>query len=231
ALSTGGTLTATDVDNPDNQFNANTLTGEYGTFAIDANGAWTFTANSAFNELNVGDHVNETFNVSSVDGTLSTVTVTIQGTNDAASVSSASVTLTESDAALSTGGTLTATDVDNPDNQFNANTHIGEYGTFAIDANGVWTFTANSAFDELNVGDQVQETFAVTSIDGTASSVTVTIQGTNDAASVSSASVTLTESDAALSTGGTLTATDVDNPDNQFTANTHIGEYGTFAID
>ncbi|MFW7525376.1 tandem-95 repeat protein, partial [Vibrio ostreicida] len=159
---------------------ANTHVGEYGTFAIDANGAWTFTANSAFNELNVGQQVQETFAVTSIDGTASSVTVTIQGTNDAASVSSASVTLTESDAALSTGGTLTATDVDNPDNQFNANTLTGEYGTFAIDANGVWTFTASSAFDELNVGQQVQETFAVTSIDGTASSVTVTIQGSND---------------------------------------------------
>ncbi|WP_127908130.1 VCBS domain-containing protein [Aeromonas hydrophila] len=36
------------------------------------------------------------------------------------------------------------------------------------------TFTANSAFNELNVGDKVSESFEVTSIDGTKSSVTVT---------------------------------------------------------
>ena len=41
---------------------------------------------------------NETFNVTSVDGTPSTVQITINGTNDAASVSSASETLTETDA-------------------------------------------------------------------------------------------------------------------------------------
>ncbi|PNO64245.1 VCBS domain-containing protein [Aeromonas hydrophila] len=40
---------------------------------------------------------------------------------------------------------------------------------------GQWTFTANSAFNELNVGDKVSESFEVTSIDGTKSSVTVTI--------------------------------------------------------
>ncbi|PNO64248.1 hypothetical protein MC69_000045 [Aeromonas hydrophila] len=66
-------------------------------------------------------------------------------------------------------------------------------------------------------GDKVSESFEVTSIDGTKSSVTVTITGSNDAAVVSSANVTLTETDAPLVTGGTLTATDVDNPDNTFT--------------
>ncbi|MCP3853185.1 MAG: hypothetical protein GY698_00430, partial [Actinomycetia bacterium] len=49
---------------------------------IDAAGAWNFTANSAFDSLNVGDNVNETFNVSSVDGTASTVAITINGTSD-----------------------------------------------------------------------------------------------------------------------------------------------------
>ncbi|MCF3099116.1 type I secretion C-terminal target domain-containing protein, partial [Aeromonas australiensis] len=50
---------------------------------------------------------------------------------------------------------------------------------------GQWRFTANSAFNELNVGDQVSETFGVTSVDGTPSSVTVTITGTNDAPTLS----------------------------------------------
>ncbi|WP_169047484.1 VCBS domain-containing protein [Aeromonas salmonicida] len=93
---------------------------------------------------------------------------------------------------------------------------VGQYGEFTLAANGVWSFTANSAFNELNVGDQLSESFAVTSVDGTPSSVTVTITGSNDAAVVSSANVTLTETDAPLVTGGTLTATDVDNPDNTF---------------
>ena len=152
----------------------------------------------------MGDNVNETFNVTSVDGTPSTVQITINGTNDAATVSSASVALVETDAALSTSGTLTSTDVDNLDDTFTPSSTVGAIGTFSIDAAGAWTFTANSAFDSLNVGDNVNETFNVTSVDGTPSTVQITINGTNDAATVSSASVALVETDAALSTSGTL---------------------------
>nr|WP_324055170.1 VCBS domain-containing protein [Aeromonas dhakensis] len=129
----------------------------------------------------MGDKVSETFGVTSVDGTKSSVTVTITGSNDAAVVSSADVTLTETDAPLVTGGTLTATDVDNPDNTFTPITVVGQYGEFTLAKDGQWTFTANSAFNELNVGDKVSETFGVTSVDGTKSSVTVTITGSNDA--------------------------------------------------
>jgi len=60
------------------------------------------------------------------------------------------------------------------------NTTIGTIGNFAIDTTGAWNFTANSAFDNLNVGDSVSETFNVTSVDGTPSTVVITITGTND---------------------------------------------------
>ncbi|BFL85966.1 hypothetical protein LFREDSHE_44160 [Shewanella baltica] len=179
-LTTGGTLTATDVDNADNSFTPATVVGTYGTFTLQGNGEWTFTANSAFDALNVGDSITETFNVTSIDGTPSTVKITIEGTNDAAVVSSADVTLTETNAPLTTGGTLTATDVDNADNSFTPATVVGTYGTFTLQGNGEWTFTANSAFDALNVGDSITETFNVTSIDGTPSTVKITIEGTND---------------------------------------------------
>ena len=43
----------------------------------------------------------------------------------------------------------------------------GAIGAFAIDAAGAWTFTANSAFDHLAVGQSVSEIFHVASIDGT----------------------------------------------------------------
>ena len=31
----------------------------------------------------------------------------------------------------------------------------GDNGKFSIDADGAWTYTANEAFDSLNVGDSV----------------------------------------------------------------------------
>src|SRR3989441_9791407 len=83
-----------------------------GTFSIAANGAWTYTANSTFAYLNVGQSVSDTFTVAAADGTTTTVQVTIHGTNDAAVVSSAAVTLTETNAPLTTGGTLAGSDVD-----------------------------------------------------------------------------------------------------------------------
>ena len=61
--------------------------GSYGTFAIDAAGAWTYTASSAHNEFVAGATYTDTFSVASADGTLSSVTINILGTNDAAVLS------------------------------------------------------------------------------------------------------------------------------------------------
>ncbi|MEZ8501735.1 VCBS domain-containing protein [Vibrio splendidus] len=231
AVTTSGTLTSIDVDNPDNAFTPDSITGTNGNLTIGANGQWTFTANSAFNKLNVGDKVEETFTVSSVDGTPSTIKVTINGTNDAATVSSATVAIDETDKAVTTSGTLTSTDVDNPDNTFTPDSISGTNGDLTIDANGHWVFTANSAFNQLNVGDKVEETFIVSSIDGTPSTIKVTINGTNDAATVSSATVAIDETDKAVTTSGTLTSTDVDNPDNAFTPDSITGTNGDLTID
>ncbi|MDS1782805.1 VCBS domain-containing protein, partial [Vibrio vulnificus] len=189
------------------------------------------TANSAFNQLNVGDKVEETFTVTSVDGTPSTIKVTINGTNDAATVSSATVAVDETDKAVTTSGTLTSTDVDNPDNAFTPDSITGTHGNLTIDAHGHWVFTANSAFNQLNVGDKVEETFTVTSVDGTPSTIKVTINGTNDTATVSSATVAVDETDKAVTTSGTLTSTDVDNPDNAFTPDSITGTHGNLTID
>nr|WP_102384008.1 VCBS domain-containing protein [Vibrio lentus]PMH60608.1 toxin [Vibrio lentus] len=231
AVTTSGTLTSTDVDNPDNTFTPDSITGTNGDLTIDANGHWAFTANSAFNQLNVGDKVEETFTVSSVDGTPSTIKVTINGTNDTATVSSATVAIDETDKAVTTSGTLTSTDMDNPDNAFTPDSISGTNGDLTIDANGHWAFTANSAFNQLNVGDKVEETFTVTSVDGTPSTIKVTINGTNDAATVSSATVAIDETDKAVTTSGTLTSTDVDNPDNAFTPDSISGNNGDLTID
>ncbi|MEZ8629534.1 VCBS domain-containing protein [Vibrio lentus] len=227
AVTTSGTLISTDVDNPDNTFTPDSITGANGDLTIDANGHWAFTANSAFNQLNVGDKVEETFTVSSVDGTPSTIKVTINGTNDAATVSSATVAIDETDKVVTTSGTLTSTDVDNPDNTFTPDSISGTNGDLTIDANGHWMFTANSAFNQLNVGDKVEETFTVSSVDGTASTIKVTINGTNDKAVISGTSAGVVTEESQLQTSGSLTVTDVDAGQAHF-SNTDIA--GTLGI-
>ena len=185
-----GILTATDVDNAANSFQAVTAetstAGGYGSYTLTASGAWTYTldnANSAVQSLNAGQHLTDTFTVRTIDGTAEQVTVTIDGTNDAAVLSSAVANLTETDSAgdLSTSGTLTVSDVDSAAAFVAQAATAGAYGTFAIDAAGAWTYTASSAHDELVAGQTYSDSFAVTSADGTATSVTINMLGTDDA--------------------------------------------------
>ena len=166
------------------------------------------------------------------------MTVTITGTNDAATVSSNSKSVTEGDtaAALNTSGALTITDPDTGEAHVVAQTNAhGTYGDFTIDADGNWTYTGNGAHNELVAHQQVQDQFTVTSQDGTATgTVTVTITGTNDAATVSSNSKSVTEGDtaAALNTSGALTITDPDTGEAHVVAQTNAhGTYGDFTID
>jgi len=253
-----GTLTDTDVDNPPNTFTAvSTPTaslGGYGTFTITAAGVWTYSlnnANTAVQALNVGDKLTDSFTVTTIDGTPQVVTITIDGTNDAAIISGTTTgSVTESSCEkygnATATGTLTDTDVDNPSNTFTAvctpTPSTGGYGTFTITAAGTWTYAlnnANSAVQALNVGDKLIDSFTVTTIDGTAQVVTITIDGTNDAAIISGTTTGCVTEPSCEKYGkptatGTLTDTDVDNPPDTFTAvstpTPSRGGYGTFTM-
>ncbi|TGR16178.1 hypothetical protein EN839_34270, partial [Mesorhizobium sp. M1C.F.Ca.ET.196.01.1.1] len=80
-ISSSGTLTISDVDSPATFVAQAGTAGTYGTFAINAAGAWTYTASSAHNEFAAGTTYTDTFDVVSADGTHTSVTITIDGTN------------------------------------------------------------------------------------------------------------------------------------------------------
>ncbi|MGQ7245699.1 Ig-like domain-containing protein, partial [Salinicola sp. V024] len=218
----GGTLSVSAVNGVSGSVGRSIAGSNGGTFTLNADGSYSFNPGSAFDRLAAGqtDTTKVSYTVSDGQGgtATSTLTVTVTGTNDAAVISGdTAVTADETNAALSLSGTLTASDVDNADNAFQATTLTGAHGTLALAADGSWTFTASSAFNELNEGDSVSDAFTVTSVDGTSQVVTVTINGTNDAAVISGdTAVTADETNAALSLSGTLTASDVDNADNAF---------------
>jgi VCBS repeat-containing protein len=195
-----GTLTDTDVDNPPDTFTAvsspTASDGGYGTFTMTAAGIWTYTldeANSAVQALNVGDTLTDSFTVTTADGTAQVVTITIDGTNDAAVISGATTgSVIEDDHdkcdSPTATGTLTDTDVDNTPNTLTAvsspTASDGGYGTFTMTAAGVWTYTLdedNCAVQALDVGDTLTDTFTVTTVDGTAQVVTITIHGASNA--------------------------------------------------
>ena len=259
-LSATGTLTSTDVDDAPNTFTTvDTPTASargFGTFTMSAAGVWTYTiddSNSAVQALNVGDKLTDSFTVTTIDGTAQVVTVTINGTNDASVISGTTTGSVIEDGGAkcdppTATGTLSVTDVDDAPG-FTAvdcpTASEAGYGTFTITADGVWTYKlddANCAVQALNVGDKLTDTFEVTSLDGTTQRVTITIDGTNDAAiicgteegSVIEAGGVANSASCKPTATGTLTDTDVDNTPNTFTAidspKASTGGYGTYTM-
>ncbi|KSW22077.1 hypothetical protein AOX63_01155 [Pseudomonas sp. ADP] len=192
-ITTGGQLTITDVDSPATFVEQTNVAGQYGHFSLAADGTWSYTADSAYNQLSVGQSLTDTFTVTSADGTTSSVSVTIDGTNDAAVITGAQVSINETNAPISTGGQLTVTDVDSPATFVEQTNVAGQYGHFSLAADGTWSYTADSAYNELKLNETLTDTFNVQSADGTQSSVTVNIVGSNDAPVAQAASASAVE--------------------------------------
>ncbi|GLU36410.1 retention module-containing protein [Pseudomonas sp. NBRC 100443] len=192
-ITTGGQLTVTDVDSPATFVEQTNVAGQYGHFSLAADGTWSYTADSAYNQLNVGQSLTDTFTVTSADGTTSSVSVTIDGTNDAAVITGAQVSINETNAPITTGGQLTITDVDSPATFVEQTNVAGQYGHFTLAADGTWSYVADSAYNELKLNETLTDTFNVQSADGTQSSVTVNIVGSNDAPVAQAASASAVE--------------------------------------
>src|SRR5205085_862550 len=125
----------------------------------------------------------DSITVATADGTTQQLTVTIHGTNDAAVIAGTDTgTLTETNAVLTTGGTLAASDVDSA-TTFNPQTNVAGnhgYGHFSINAAGVWHYTTDTAHNEFVGGTTYTDTLTVSAVDGTTHLLTVNILGTND---------------------------------------------------
>ncbi|HEX8308066.1 MAG TPA: VCBS domain-containing protein [Allosphingosinicella sp.] len=182
-----GTIYSLDQDDPTNPNSAEQVTLASGA-VVQTNSRYThvvYKAGDAFDYLAEGETATDsfTYTIQLADGSFSTATidVLVNGTNDPAVLSSAFVRLTEGDCAqdISTSGTLTVSDVDGPD-LFVAGTQEGAYGTFAIDENGNWTYSASSAHDEFQDGKRYVDVFSPASADGTSTSVVILITGTGN---------------------------------------------------
>ncbi|MFY2611206.1 VCBS domain-containing protein, partial [Achromobacter ruhlandii] len=111
--------------------------GKYGTFSIDANGNWTFKLDNdakAVQQLGAKEHLTETFTVTTADGTTGTVTITINGTNDAPTISGAATGAVKEDGTQTVTGQLAKADVDvNDKHTWSLNNDgKGQYGTFTL---------------------------------------------------------------------------------------------------
>ena len=105
------------------------------------------------------------------DGTDSkTIDVTINGSNDGATISGSAAGAVTEDGTLTTGGTLSVADVDSGENVFQAvaaGDLAGSYGSFTFDeTSGAWTYALNNAaanVQALTATDVVHDTLTVTS--------------------------------------------------------------------
>ncbi|WP_373454511.1 VCBS domain-containing protein [Bordetella genomosp. 9] len=247
-LTTSGKLDVVDPDAGQAVFLAQNVNGQYGSFTMGTDGTWTYTLNNAsiaVQQLAAGQTAAEKFTVASADGTTSTVTVTVQGTNDAPAINAPTGTdagsVTE-DGTKSATGQFSKTDIDATD------THTwtvdgsakGAYGTFAVDQTGKWTYTLdNAAAQSLTAKDHIQETYTVKVDDGhggtAIKSVTLTINGTDDAAIITphatGSDAGTVKEDTTLTTSGKLDVVDPDAGQAVFVPQTNTaGTYGTFAL-
>jgi VCBS repeat-containing protein len=161
---------------------ASVTSGSGGTAVLNGDGTVTFTPNANYN-----GPADFTYTVS--DGTdesaPATASISVAAVNDAASIGGAlSGSITEDAIPNTVSGTATATDVDNPNNTFQVESGNATHGTFSVAANGTWTYALNNAdstVDALNNGNTLPDSFTIHSADGTAQTVSITINGHTDA--------------------------------------------------
>ncbi|MBM6583183.1 VCBS domain-containing protein [Microvirga sp. BT689] len=208
----GGQLVITDADSGEAAIKAATG-GTYGTFTIGANGAWTYALNNAHaavQALGATGSLTDSITVESADGTgTHIITVTIVGSNDGPLITSEPQTGTvKEDEAITASGHVQASDTD----QATALSYAiqgsadGTYGSLSLnEATGEWTYTlANAAHQDLAAGESHKEIFTVLVSDGqggtTSQIVTITVQGTNDAPTVSGTVTSSATEDGGVST-------------------------------
>ena len=156
----------------------------------------------------------------------------------------------DGDNLLETSGKLNITDSDPGEAGFIAETVNGNYGSLTIDAAGKWSYAADNnqvIIQNLTKRDSLEDRLTVSSIDGTAHTIKITIKGenetniittdTNNAAVFSGDDIgSVTEDidpdgDNLLEVSGKLNISDSDANEAAFIAATINGNYGNLVID
>ena len=217
-LTASNALTISDIDAGEAELIAQSnVATTYGAFNVDANGTWNYALNnSAANvqALAADENVTDSVVATSADTTATrTITVTITGLNDLASIGGTVAGGVVEDSAMSFSGAVVVDDNDTAQSlvQPIAN-QSGAYGTFNVDANGSWTYslTDTPTIQALEQGETLSDGVTLTSYDSTATQdLNVTITGANDAPVAQTPQAYSIKKGSDLNV--TLSATDVDN--------------------
>ncbi len=226
-LTAGGALTISDADAGESAFVAQGGTaGAFGTFTLDSSGNWTYSADNdqaAIQGLAAGEQLTDSFTAVSFDGTgTQSVVITITGTNDIPVIGGVATAALQEDVNVVSGnlvanGALSIDDADAGQSSFQAQPGTaGVYGLFTLAADGQWSYAADNsstAIQALAAGQIVTESFEALSADGSASqSVTITIEGTNDAPVITGGDTAgAVKEDQNTQATGQLASFDIDN--------------------
>ncbi|OED54334.1 RTX toxin [Aliivibrio fischeri] len=222
--------------------------GQYGQFTLDQNGHWTYTldnSNNTVNGLKEGAELVDTITVKVTDsfGEVSEkeVEITIEGTNDAPSLSGALTGTVIEDQTTTIEGQLNSSDPDVGDiHAWNLVNGVGQYGSLTMNSSGRWTYTlmnSLAAIQALGPNDTFTEIFTVTVTDSmgleSTDDIVITIQGTNDLPVITGGTTGEYIEDVSSDiVSGQLIATDIDTGDTtSFEDRTYVGNYGTFYLE
>jgi VCBS repeat-containing protein len=243
-----GQVTVTDADSGESAIgNAGTYAGAYGSLVLSADGSWAYTLNNdlpGVQALGGGDSVVETFNVTSLDGSATApIVITVLGSNDEAQVSGSSTGLVVEDgfspelevSSATASGQIIVEDVDTGESGIaDPGLYLGIYGSLDLAEDGGWTYTLNSDLTNVQAlrgGVQVHDVFELATLDGTLTSVDITVLGVNDDAiidGVLSDTIILQFEDS--SAEGFVTVSDVDTGEAGVAETTVDGNYGTLFL-
>ena len=210
--------------------------GQYGSLILNANGSYSYVAdnnNVIVNALTAGQSLTDFFTYTVADGqggtSQATLTITVNGGNDAPVAVDDAVTATEDTPYTSTVSLIANdTDVDGPSKTAVAGTFTtAQGGSLVLAADGSYTYTAAANFAGTDTVD-----YTVT--DGTLSdtgTLTITVNAVNDPPVIGGQTTGAVTEDSSTSTSGTLTITDPDSNESSFQAQTGLqGTYGTLNI-
>ncbi|MBA4719362.1 MAG: autotransporter domain-containing protein [Nitrosopumilus sp.] len=127
------------------------------------------------------------------DSAPSTVVVTITPNQPATFTGALTGSITE-DGTTAISGTITVDDADDANEARVQTDEATTYGTFSITAAGVWSYTLNNAHADVNAlaaGDTLIDTITVRAADDTVGTITITINGVNDAPVIAASVSTL----------------------------------------
>ena len=247
---------------------------DWGEFMLNKDGSYSFKPSAEAEKLLAGENANFNLTITVDDGsdapnssTKENLHITITGTNEAPVINGGELTLEATeDTAITVGDKLGVSDdrVNEGNLSYSVaagedaassnagNMAAGQYGTLFINADGTYSYQLNNQMQAVQKlgedSEPLEETFTifVKDQDGAevAKTVTVTINGTNDAPVLSLDTPVLTIKEGSTAgVGGTASATDVDKGDTlsyalkDGTLSEETGEYvcktdyGTFSID